>query len=65
MPRLMEMFCSVAIRRRITAADVSARQAQAKLYPRTPHLQALLAAVGPRNDILDKTQMLVTYFSYL
>jgi hypothetical protein len=51
--RSVEMFCGVAIFRRIAAANVPARQAQAKMHPRVAHQEAFLAAFAAGRDFLD------------
>jgi hypothetical protein len=37
----------------ITAADVSASQAEAKVHPLIPHFQAVFAAISRGNHIVD------------
>jgi hypothetical protein len=49
----VEMLCGVTIFRRITAADVPADQAQAKMYPRVAHQEAFLAAFAAGRDFLN------------
>jgi len=50
---LAKVFGGVLIFGRITAADMSARQAQTQVHPRIAHLEALLTAVGSRLDRAD------------
>jgi len=49
----VEMFCGMAIFRRIAAANVAADQAQAKMHPRVAHQEAFLAAFAAGRDFLD------------
>src|SRR5512133_2735633 len=53
----VEMLGRVAVRRRITAADVSARAAQAQMHPAPADLQALLAPLGACRNVLDVAMM--------
>src|SRR5260370_7254425 len=57
----MEMLCSVAIRRVITTADVTARPAQPQVHPLRAGFQALLAAASTRPHVADR--IFVTTFS--
>jgi len=44
----MEVLRGVPVLRIVTAADVTARSAQAQMHPRIAHLQAFLAALCAR-----------------
>ena len=48
-----KMFGCMLILRRISAADVSANEAQAKMHPLVSRLQAFLATACVRLDILN------------
>ena len=50
---LMEVLGCMLVFGRITATDVAANKAEAKMYPPVAHLQALFAALRVRLDILD------------
>lgn len=51
--RGVEMFCGMAIFRRIAAAYVAADQAQAKMHPRVAYQEAFLAAFAAGRDFLN------------
>jgi hypothetical protein len=48
-----EVFRRVPVLRRVAAADVTARPAEAQVDPLVADLQAVLAAVGARLDVAD------------
>jgi hypothetical protein len=50
-PSGVKMFRGVAIRRRVAATDVSARQAKAEVDPGRTHLQTILTPVRARSDV--------------
>lgn len=58
MARSVEMFGSVLVLGRVAAADMSADQADAQVYPRIPHLQTFLAAVRAWRHIPNLIDML-------
>jgi len=47
----VKMFRGVAIRRRITAADVSTGQTKPQVNPGRTNLQAFFAAIRARSDV--------------
>ncbi|MGB6822527.1 MAG: hypothetical protein WBE21_10640 [Candidatus Acidiferrales bacterium] len=51
--RGVEMFCGMAIFRRIAAANVAADQAQAKMHPRVAHQETFFAAFAAGRDFLN------------
>jgi hypothetical protein len=53
----VEMFGGVLILGRVTAADVSTREAQTKMNPSIAGLQTLLATVGFRSNFVDLFQV--------
>src|SRR6185437_15871929 len=56
--RVVVVLQRVRVRRILAAADVAAREADAKLRPRLAERQAFLAAVGDRRDIADRIEVL-------
>ena len=57
MPRVPMMRRRMAIRRRIAAAHVAARHADAEVHPAIPRAQAILAAAGARSDTPDLSEV--------
>ena len=53
----MEMFGSVLVFRRVTAANMPANKAFAQVYPRVTNFQAILAAISTGRDIPDLIEM--------
>jgi len=49
----MEVLCGVPVRRRVAAADVSARQANTQVHPSPPYLEAVFAAPRAWGDLSD------------
>jgi len=49
----VKMFSGVAIRRRVAAADMTARQAEAQVQLRRTDSQAIFTAPGMRRDRAD------------
>ena len=49
----VKMFCGVLVFRTITAADVTAGEAETQMNPVVAHFQALLAAVRAGRDVSD------------
>src|ERR1700693_5406241 len=58
-PAVVEMLPRMPMRRGVAAADVTAGQAQAQMHPPRPNSQAILAALGARDDVADHVQMRV------
>jgi hypothetical protein len=52
------MLCRVPVRRRVTAADVAALFAQAKVDPAGADLKTVFAAVGAGLNVADRTNVL-------
>jgi len=55
--RRVGVFGRVYVRRRVTAADVSAAQAETKMYPAASHSKTFLATVGIWGNASDLPQM--------
>lgn len=57
----VKVFGGVFIFRGVATADMAALQAQPQVYPSVARLQALLATLGTRRDLLDLVQMLTLF----
>src|ERR1700691_5613531 len=57
-PRLVEMFRGMAVRRIVATADMAAGPAQAQMQPRRPDFQTLLAAESAGGYIADGVFMM-------
>jgi hypothetical protein len=61
MPFGMKMRARMAVLRRVAAAHMPTRQAQAQMHPRIAHLQTLLATLGPRLHLLQVFRNVTAY----
>ncbi len=57
----IEMLQRVGVRRILAAADVPTRQTYAKLVPRCPKSDALLAAVRSRRNLVNLAYMFAMF----
>ena len=60
----VEVLGGMFVFRGVAATDMAALQAQPQVHPGVTHLQALLAALGVRCDLLDLVQMLAGFHGY-
>jgi hypothetical protein len=61
----VEMFGRVLVLRRVAAADVPARFAQAQVNPIVSDLQTIFAAIRARRDIANLVQMCAGFHKFL
>ena len=57
MARPLRVLGGMLVLRRVAAAHVAARHAQAQVHPGVPRLQAVLAAAAVRGDVADLVEM--------
>lgn len=61
----VKVSSGVSIGRRVATADVTASQAETKVYPRAADSQTVLAAVGARTHFADGRHMWIEHICIL